>query len=80
MGNLPRFTSPDAQANLSAMLAEAVNALDEDDRQARIAFCREHHRHGIDMTLEGELRVFWWGGRELVRLHVSELNTSAEVS
>jgi hypothetical protein len=43
----------------------AVAGLTEQDRAARVAWCRETGEHGIRALVEGDAVVLTWGGRKL---------------
>lgn len=63
---------------LRALIQFTVNNLDEDDRDRRIQWCREHNQHGVHAQLDqpGEV-VLWWAGRRLAVIS-SDVLTDAD--
>lgn len=62
---------------LADEIAAAVVQLDDDDRQARIDYCRDTGHHGVTIQpLEPGWVQLRWGGRPLVELHVNALMTA----
>lgn len=70
------MTTPDDRApseRIQAILTQAVAGLDPIDREERIAWCRANDAHGVRMQLDGDLRIFNWGGRVLAIVHENVL-------
>lgn len=62
---------------LADEIAAAVTCLDDDERQARIDYCRDTGRHGVTVVpLEAGWLQLRWGGRPLVELRVNALLTA----
>ncbi|WP_433174168.1 hypothetical protein [Actinoallomurus sp. CA-150999] len=50
------------------LIAHCIAHLDEDDRAARSAWCRETEEADVAVADDGEALDIWWGGRPLVRV------------
>jgi len=56
------------------LLADAVARLDPQDRDERIAYCREHNQHGVRMHTDPDgVLEFRWGGRRLALVRAADL-------
>lgn len=53
------------EARLEHILSAAVAGLSEEDRAARIQWCRESGQHGVTMHPEPAGARFEWGGQTL---------------
>ncbi|OBJ90903.1 hypothetical protein [Mycobacterium asiaticum] len=65
--NTPDDLTPSER--IQAILTQAVAGLDPIDREERIAWCQANDEHGVRMQLDGDLRIFNWGGRVLAMVH-----------
>lgn len=67
-------TDDHVPARVQLLLTHAVASLDAEDRDARIAYCREHDEHGVRMhTADDGLLEFAWGGRRLALVRAADL-------
>lgn len=57
-----------AMRRLAALIEDTVMLLPEDDRAARIAYCRRTNQHGVRVERVGDGFRLVWGGRPLATL------------
>lgn len=63
-------------ARVRALIESATASLDPADRDARIAWCREHDQHGVRVHTDPDgLLEFVWGGRRLALVRAADLDS-----
>lgn len=73
-GTLPQFATRAKPAEsismrrLAQIIEDTVALLPDDDRQARIAYCRRTGKHGVRVERVGDGFRLMWGGRPLATL------------
>ena len=53
---------------IRAAVTEAVDRLDQQDRNRRIRWCQITGEHGVSVKVDGALLSFRWGGRPLLTM------------
>lgn len=64
-------------ARVQRILEDSITGLPDEDRAARIAYCRATGEHGIRVLADGDVLRFSWGGQPLAVVERSVFDDDA---
>lgn len=72
-----QLTNDEFSQRVQALITNALCGLDPQDREERIAYCREHDEHGVRVFTDPDgVLEFRWGGRTLAMVSGEDLGSS----
>ncbi|GLE53733.1 hypothetical protein [Mycobacterium montefiorense] len=79
MTDRPQVTDDELNDRITRIITDAIDALDAEDIQARVAWCQQHDAHGVRVFFDeaDDIIEIRWGNKPLIMASRSTLLDSA---